>query len=121
MNDVAVAVGHDLKFDVVRIDDQFLDVNLGVAERLLRFHARAVKAVHQAGFVVRRAHAAAAAAGDRFDHHRIADFFRDLDRVLFVSTMPSLPGRDRNTGFARACPRGILVAHRVHRAAPAAR
>ena len=30
--------------------------------------------------------------------------------------MPSLPGRDRHTGFARRRARRILVAHRVHRA-----
>ena len=41
---------------------------------------------------MRRAHPAAAAAGDGFDHHRVTDFLRDLDRLLFVSTMPSLPG-----------------------------
>ena len=70
VNGVAVLVGHDLKFDVMRIDDQFLDVNVAVAESLLRFRARGVKAGHEAGLVMRGAHAAAAAAGDRFDHDR---------------------------------------------------
>ena len=65
---------------------------------------------------MRRAHAASAAARDRFDHHRIADFLRDLERFLFVSTMPSLPGRDRHAGSCAPCARGILVAHRAHRA-----
>ena len=37
----AVAVGHDLKFDVMRIVDQFLDVNVAVPERFLRFRRAA--------------------------------------------------------------------------------
>ena len=66
----AVLIGHDLKLDVVRIDDELLDVNVAVSESFLRFAARGVKSLHQAGVVMRRAHSATAAAGDRFDHHR---------------------------------------------------
>ena len=43
MNDVPVLIGHDLKFDVMRIDDQLLDVDLAVSESFLRFRARSVK------------------------------------------------------------------------------
>ena len=47
MDGVAVVVGHDLKLDVVRVNDQLLDVNLGVAESLFRFHPRAVKSLQR--------------------------------------------------------------------------
>ena len=60
---VAIIVGHDLKLDVVRVHDQLLDINVGVAERFLRFHPRAVKSLHETHFVMRRAHPATAAAG----------------------------------------------------------
>ena len=83
MDGVAVLIGHDLKLDVMRVDDQFLDVNLGVPESFFRFRSRAVKALHKAGFVMRGAHPASAAAGDGFDHHRITNFFRDFDRLGF--------------------------------------
>ena len=43
MHHAAVTVGHDLKFDVVRIQDQFLDVNRGVAERFVCLETRTVK------------------------------------------------------------------------------
>ena len=111
-----MAVGHDLKLDVVRVLDQFLDVDLGVAEGLLRLHPRAVEALHQADVVVRRAHSATAAAGDGLDHHRVTDLSsRPLTASASVSTMPSLPGVTGTPGFARGGARGILVAHRAHR------
>ncbi len=43
VHDVTVFVRHDLKFDVMRIDDQFLDVNVAVPKSLLCFHARGMK------------------------------------------------------------------------------
>ena len=47
VDDVAVLIGHDLKLDVMRVDDQLLDINLGVPESFLRFRSRAVKALHE--------------------------------------------------------------------------
>ena len=41
MHGVAVLVGHDLELDVMRIDDQLLDVNVAVPESLFRFRPRA--------------------------------------------------------------------------------
>ena len=38
-----VAVSHDLKFDMVRIHKQLLDINLGRSEGLLRFKTRTVE------------------------------------------------------------------------------
>ena len=43
MDDVAVAVGHDLKFHVVRIHDELLHVNLDVTKCFLRLLSRAVE------------------------------------------------------------------------------
>ncbi len=43
MNGVSMLVGHDLELDVVRIDDQLLDVNVAVPKSLFRFGARGVK------------------------------------------------------------------------------
>ena len=41
MNSVSVLVRHDLELDVMRIDDQLLDVNVAVPESLFRFRLRA--------------------------------------------------------------------------------
>ena len=78
--------------------------------------SRGVKHRQQAGFVVRSAHAAAAAAGDGLDHDREADLLRDLERFLLGLDDAVAAGRDRNARFARRGARGVLVAHRVHRA-----
>ena len=65
--------------------DEFLDVDLGVAERLLRLDARGVETLHEAAVVVREAHAASAAAGGGLDHDGIADLARDLQRLFLGS------------------------------------
>ena len=43
MHDVTMLVRHNLKFDVVRIDDEFFDINIGVAKSILCFHPRRVE------------------------------------------------------------------------------
>src|SRR6516165_10233564 len=92
MNNAAVTVGHDLKFNVVRVHDQLLDVNIRISESLLRFESRGVISLDQTRFIVRGAHAATPATRDCFDHHRIADLLRERRRFLSFSTTPSLPG-----------------------------
>ena len=43
MDDVAVAIGYDLKFNVARIYDELLQVDLIVSKCLLRLMTRAVE------------------------------------------------------------------------------
>ena len=114
MNDASMGVGHDLKLDMVRIDDELLDVDSGIPEGFLSFMARAMKASHEARLVVRDTHAATAPAGHRFNHHRITDFLRDLHRFLFVFDYSVAARSNRHAGFARIAPRRVLVPHRVH-------
>ena len=59
-----MTVGHDLKFNVTRIDDQFFEINLRICEGLLRFVTGAVKAGQQTRFIVRSPHPVATAAGN---------------------------------------------------------
>ena len=73
MNDGATVIGEDLKLNVVRVLDEFLNVNTGVAERLFSFAAGGVIAFDQGNIIVSDAHPASAATGDGFDHHRVAD------------------------------------------------
>src|SRR5205085_7964358 len=116
MNGVPVLVRHDLELDVVRVDDQLLDVKRAIAESFYRFVARGDKRRAETGFVVRRAHAAAAAARDRFDHHGKTDAPRHFQRFLFVLDDAVTAWRNRHAGFPRTSARRILVPHRVHRA-----
>ena len=116
MHGVSVMIGYDLKFDVMRIENQFLNVNGRISKRLLCLGARGVKSLHQTRVVMRRAHAATAATGNGFDHDRIADFFRDLDRFLFVLNDSVASRRHWHARFASAGARRIFVAHQIHRA-----
>ena len=92
MNDAAMLIAENLKFDVMGIDDELLDVDLGIAEGLLRLEACRMIALHEASFIAGDAHPASAAAGDRFDHDRKTDFSCDPDRFFLAIDDPSLPG-----------------------------
>ena len=73
MNDGATVIGEDLKLDVVRVLDEFLNVNAGVAEGLFSFAAGGVIAFDQGDIVVSDAHPAPAAPGDGLDHYRVTN------------------------------------------------
>jgi hypothetical protein len=52
-------IGHDLKLNVMRVDDQFLDINRCVPESFFRFRSRAVEALQKTP-AMRRASTSAA-------------------------------------------------------------
>ena len=116
MNDVAVLIGHDLKLNVMRVNDQLLDVNRGVPESLLRFRSRAVKALHEDWRSLCAARIPRPPPPETaLIMTRITDLFRDVDRLGFRLDDPVAARRNGDTGFAGRRPRGILVAHRAHR------
>jgi hypothetical protein len=61
------------------------------------------------------AHAFSAAAGDRFDHHRIADLLGDLQRFLLGLDDAVAARGDRHARFPGGGACGVLVAHRPNR------
>src|SRR5207302_2950139 len=63
--------------------------------------------------IVRRTHAFSAAARDGFDHHGVADFFRNLERFLFALNDAVAAGRNRDAGISRGLTRDVFVAHRA--------
>ena len=94
MHGVAVAIREHLELDVARVLEEFLHVDLVVAERGQRFGARDRHGVEQRGVAVDDAHAAAAAAGRGFDDHGIADVVREprVDLRDRRASGPSEPG-----------------------------
>src|SRR5690606_41035180 len=73
MDRVAVAVREHLKLDVPRMVEEFLHVDLVVAEGGTRLVARDRDRIQQGGLAVHDAHASAAPAAGRFDDHGIAE------------------------------------------------
>src|ERR1700688_2925032 len=116
MNNVAVTIGHDLKLDMMRVDNELLDIDFAISKSFLGFVTRAVKAGDETRLVVRGAHSATAAASRRLDHHPITDFFGDPDSVL-LRLYDSVASRCYwHAGFAREAARRVFVTHGLHRA-----
>ena len=96
-----MAVADDLKFNVARIRNELLKINLFISKCLLRLVAGAVKRRFKAVLIMCRSHAASTAACGRLDHYRIADFLRDPDCLVFRLDDPIAPRCHRDAGFAR--------------------
>ena len=111
MNDAAMFVCENLKFNMVRVDDKLFNIDGGIVEGLIRFEARGMVALHEAPFVTGDAHPAAPAAGDRLDHDGKADFSSDLDGFFLAVDGSIAAWRNRHSGLASALAGGILVAH----------
>ena len=108
-----MAVGDQLDLDVARLLDVFLDEHPIVGERRLGLIGRRHEAFPRLAVVVGDAHALAAAAGRRLDHHRIADLLGDLHRLLGVGEGVQPAGHRADAGLERQLFRLDLVAHRM--------
>src|SRR5262245_15507601 len=115
MDDVAMAIGHDLKFNVARIEDELFQIHLIVSKCFLRLMARAVESGFKAWLIMRSAHPAAAAAAGRLDHHRVAKLLCDFHRLILCLNDSIAAGRYRHAGFACSSTSSVLVAHRLNR------
>ena len=116
MYDMAALVGHDLKLDMVRIDDQLLDIHVAVPKSLLGLMTRAVKTVDKAGLIVGGAHSSPAPTSRGFDHDRITDFFRDPHRFHLCFDDFVASRCHRHAGFARTSARCVFISQGLHRA-----
>src|SRR3954462_11006526 len=74
MDNVAGSIAYDLKFNVVWVLDELLDIYGRVAESFFRFAARSVITLYQRNVVVRHARTATSPASDRFDHQWVTNF-----------------------------------------------
>ena len=112
---VAVGVGQDLDLDVPRGGDQALDEQGVVAERAARLAPGRREGVGEGVGTVDLPHALPAAAGRRFEQHRIADP-GDGPRQLGVREPGAVrPRHDRDAGRGHRPLGPDLVAHRLDR------
>ena len=113
MDDVAVAVGDDLNFDVTRLGEVFLHIDVVIAERGLGFGACGGERFHDVFSGARDFHAAPAAARGGFDQHRIADLFAPLLGFFFGGDAAIGAGDDGHAGIDRGLLGGDFVAHQA--------
>ena len=111
----AVAVGQHLDLDVARRLDVALEEHPVVAERRARLALRPHEAFAQVALVERDAHALAAAAGRRLDHHGIADLGGDTRGERRLRDRLGVARHDADAGRSGQ-PLGLdLVTHRADR------
>jgi len=106
-----VAVGDDLEFDVVRVLDEFLDVDITVAERFLRLIACVLKARFERCFVEGGAHAFSSTACGGLDHHRVAEFGGHFSGFFLIGDHAITAGCDGNFKFRRGGTCLVFVTH----------
>jgi hypothetical protein len=83
MNDLAVLVSQYLKFDVPRMFDEFLGINIRCAKGLLSLAARRLVSVQKFFLLVYDAHTPPAAARGSFDDQRKSNFLSFFRELLF--------------------------------------
>src|SRR5262245_38465966 len=83
INTVSVLVGQDLDFDVTRVFDKTLDINVAALECCSSFSGCGFQRVAQLVFRFHHAHAATAAPGGSFHDYGKADLARELDGFCF--------------------------------------
>ena len=116
MHDAAMAVGDDLKFNVMGIMDELFQIDLFVSKCFLRLVTRTVKGRFKTGLVMCCAHAAPAAAGSRLDHHRVTNLLRDPNRFILCLDDSIASRRHRHAGFPCKSASSIFISHCLHRA-----
>ena len=113
VNHMAKTVGHDLKFNMPGVKDQFLQVHFPVAEAGLRLGLGGGEGRSQFFRAVDPAHPPAAAAGAGLDQHRVADGLGHYRRLGGVFHRPVGAGHHRHPNLLHQGPGGGLVAHLV--------
>ena len=115
MNNAALVITQDLDLNMMRILDEFLDVNTGIAKRLFRLVTRGIIAFDQGNIIVGNAHSASTATGHGLDHHRITDFFGDNLRILLILHNAFGTGRRLHAGLFGQGTAYRLVLQCIHR------
>jgi hypothetical protein len=109
-----MAIGHDLKFNVARIEDKLFQIHLIVSKCFLRLMTRAMESGFKAGSLC-AARIPRPPRRRRLDHHRVTKLLCDFHR-LFLCLNDSIAAGVTGTPTLRAAATSsVLVAHRLHR------
>ena len=115
VNEAAVHVAEELDLDMAGALDELLDEDLGAAEGGLAFTLSAFERHGELVLAADDAHAAAAAAVRRLDHHRPAESFGDPQGLCLTRHRVGASREDRNSGPLGQIPGRRLVAERLEK------
>src|SRR5215469_491636 len=112
MNDVAMAIGDDLKLNVARPLEILLKVHRARAECGLRFALRYQKHLRELVGVTHHAHPLAASSGCRLDQHRKAEALAVRERVPeFGHALAFTARKHGHAGAGHNAPGARLITH----------
>ena len=117
---VAVRVADELDLGVARRLEVALDVDGAVLEHRLRGRAGRLVEAREVLVAQDDVHAAAAAAGDGLDDHRVADLAGDVVRLVDRVDRLDRAGQQRQPGLRHEVARDRLVADLLHHLRPRA-
>src|SRR5262245_24218365 len=115
MDDVAMAIGNDLKFNVARIYDELFQVHLVVSKCFLRLMTRAVESGFKAWLVMRGAHPTPTTTAGRLNHYWVPELLCDFHRLILCLNDSIAARRYRHPDFACSSTSSVFVAHGLHR------
>ena len=111
MNDVSVGVRQYLELDMMRIDDELLEIHLVIVKARARFGTSLLEQLLKAIGVVHAAHTAPAAARRRLDEYRVTDLLRDTRARASIGNRAVRAGNHRHACALHHLARGRLVTH----------
>ena len=104
-------IRHDLNFNVAGLGNKFLNEDPVVAEAIDRFIDGRLKTFCNFAFVCSNAHAFTAATSRGFNHHWIADFIGNLNRLIAIFDDPKVSRHSVDVGRTRKLFGRNFVAH----------
>ena len=120
VDDLAVGIAEDLHFDMPGREDVLLDQDMVVAETGRRLALARGERIGKLGRVVHPPHPLAAAARNRLDQDRIANFGRTLGQKGRVLVFAQIARRGRHPGGLHQLLGGVLQAHGLDAGRPGA-
>ncbi len=108
-----MAVGQDLNFNVPRLGHKLFDENPVIAKAVGRLVLGRLKSLADLVLCPSDPHALAAAASAGLDHHRIADFASDFDRLVRVRNQAHVARHGADARLLGQLLGRNLVAHRL--------
>src|SRR5690625_800817 len=111
MNSIAVPIGHDLNFDVARLDDGPLQDHFRISERALRLGFGATQSVSKILGVFHQAHSASAATGSGLDHDWETDTLGLFGQAPFALIFTLIARNARYAGILHQALGFSLVTH----------
>ena len=112
---IAMRIRQDLNFNMTWLGDKLLDKNPAITKTFDRLVFRALKAFAGFGIVPGNAHAFAAAPRAGFDHHRVTNLIRNLNRVFGIRNQAHITGYGADPRLLSNLFARNLVTHRLDR------